>query len=581
MTEQYSQEIEEVNRYVDSGRYPEALERLQVLATLQLDKWEQARINYLIVSCLANSGRYPEALERLQVLASIHKWEQARINYLNAYCLHSLGIDLNNALDNYNLALEKGYDEFWVLYNRGVLYMELGNIEAARIDLDRASALDPSHEGAKQFRDGVFLPPLLDKDQQQIMLTSPVVACCVPKSGTMLLTNLLKSILGDYLVIPSNSFRRPLATAEYLLALPALTNRVYVGHIWYSEDLAKKLASIPKIVLVRDPRDTVVSYTHFMDRIAKDVFGTQEEYWSKREWDEKLSTMIFGLNTRLGWKSYPSVFNSFVNYGIRWASPNTLIVRYEDIIGTKYGGNDQTVIKTMKSLLDFIGVQIDGQTLKARIEQGSDPTKSETFRSGGGGNWGKEFKPQHVTQMKAVGPTLVSTLGYELNENWNLNTRNKKRILARIKVKPDFSHNMAAISKIRYLHIRKKSGGKKRLERMIDEWALNIFIENEHYQDAILILEQLINQEPSNPIWNYLYALSLHQLKKDLDKALRYYNSALENGYDEFWVKYNRGLLLIKMGDKEAATADLERAQRLKPDDKATRESLMTMQTTT
>jgi hypothetical protein len=283
---------------------------------------------------------------------------------------------------------------------------------------------------------------------------------------------------------------------------------------------------------------------------------------------------------------YPSVFNSYLNHALKWAGPNTLIVRYEDIIGTRFGGNDKTVIKTMKSMMDFMGVQIDEETLAGRIAQGSDPSKSDTFRFGGKGNWRQEFKPHHVTQMKTVAPTLVSTLGYELDENWSLNTITKKGIPSGINVKSVSSsiqsllNNMPVISKTQYLQIRKESEGKKGLERLIDEWALNMFIENEQYQDAILILEQLLNQEPSNPLWNYLYAQSLHLLRKDLTKALHHYNYALENGYNEFLVKYNRGLLLIEMGNKDAAVADLERAQKLKPEHKATRESLMTIQTT-
>jgi len=39
-------------------------------------------------------------------------------------------------------------------------------------------------------------------------------------------------------------------------------------------------------------------------------------------------------------------------------------------------------------------------------------------------------------------------------------------------------------------------------------------------------------------------------------------------------------LLLIEMGNKDAAVTDLERAQKLKPEHKATRETLMTVQTT-
>jgi tetratricopeptide (TPR) repeat protein len=66
-----------------------------------------------------------------------------------------------------------------------------------------------------------------------------------------------------------------------------------------------------------------------------------------------------------------------------------------------------------------------------------------------------------------------------------------------------------------------------------------------------------------------------------LNKALHHYNTALENGYNEFWIKYNRGMLLIEMGNKDAAVADLERAQKLEPEHKAIRETLMTIQTTT
>jgi hypothetical protein len=216
------------------------------------------------------------------------------------------------------------------------------------------------------------------------------------------------------LVVPSDSFRRPLATAEYLMALPKLTNRVYVGHIGYSEDLAKKLASIPKIVLIRDPRDYVISYAHFMDVLARGALGAQKEwydrYWSKKDRDEKLSTMIFGFDTSHVRKAYSSVFDSYLSHAIRWSGPNTFVVRYEDIVGTKLGGNDKIVIKTMKSIMDFVGVQIDEKTLALRITQGSDPNKSDTFRFGGKGNWKHEFKPLHVTQMKAVGSTLLSAL---------------------------------------------------------------------------------------------------------------------------------------------------------------------------
>jgi tetratricopeptide (TPR) repeat protein len=386
------------------------------------------------------------------------------------------------------------------------------------------------------------------------------------------------SILGDDAVIPSNYFKRPLATAEYIMALPNLTNRMYVGHIWYSEDIANKMSSIPKIVLIRDPRDNVVSYAHFMDSIAQDVFGSLE-YWKGKDRDEKLSAMIFGLNSPVA--TFPSVYNSYLNYGVKWIDSKTLIVRYEDIIGTKLGGDDASVLKTMNSIMDFVGVEIDEGTLARKIMQGSDPSKSQTFRSGGAGKWRQEFKPQHVTQMKVGAPNLVSTLSYESDENWDLSTKTIKRMAMGIKLQANSLANVRPIDFSQYMQIRKEIKGKIELERVIDGWALNNFIENARYQDAIFILEELLKQMPSNPSWNYLYALCLHQIRKDSTRAIHHYNIALQHGYDEFWVKYNRGLLLIELGDKQAAQDDLERAIRLNPQHKEAREMLITLQTAT
>lgn len=71
-------------------------------------------------------------------------------NYLIAFCLHLLEKDLERALELYTKALEQGFDEFWVRYNRGLLQAKLGYIDPARDDLIRAVGLKPEHEGARQ-----------------------------------------------------------------------------------------------------------------------------------------------------------------------------------------------------------------------------------------------------------------------------------------------------------------------------------------------------------------------------------------------------------------------------------------------
>lgn len=54
---------------------------------------------------------------------------------------------------------------------------------------------------------------------------------------------------------------------------------------------------------------------------------------------------------------------------------------------------------------------------------------------------------------------------------------------------------------------------------------------------------------------------------KELKKALHHYNLALDNGFDEYWVKYNRGSLLGDLGQIDAALADVEALQKIRPGD--------------
>jgi FkbM family methyltransferase len=82
-------------------------------------------------------------------------------------------------------------------------------------------------------------------------------------------------------------------------------------------------------------------------------------------------------------------------------------------------------------------------------------------------------------------------------------------------------------------------------------------------------LKELLKREPGHARLNYLYALSLHLQNKDLKKALYHYRVALDNGFDEYWVRYNRSSLLGDLGQVEAALSDVEILQRLRPGDQA------------
>ncbi len=95
------------------------------------------------------------------------------------------------------------------------------------------------------------------------------------------------------------------------------------------------------------------------------------------------------------------------------------------------------------------------------------------------------------------------------------------------------------------------------------------------YNDALPILKSLIMLEPDSQVWAYLLAIVIHSLGGDQQEALRLYTRALENGMEEFWVRYNRGSLLAAMGRAAEARADLRRAVELDPSNEDARRVLM------
>lgn len=64
----------------------------------------------------------------------------------------------------------------------------------------------------------------------------------------------------------------------------------------------------------------------------------------------------------------------------------------------------------------------------------------------------------------------------------------------------------------------------------------------------------------------YLLGFCFHNLEHG-QAALKHYNSALQLGFDEFWVLYSRSQLLMKIGDRKRALEELKHACTLRPDE--------------
>lgn len=101
-------------------------------------------------------------------------------------------------------------------------------------------------------------------------------------------------------------------------------------------------------------------------------------------------------------------------------------------------------------------------------------------------------------------------------------------------------------------------------------WFMRKQIEGEYwskgrYREASQVLKPLTELTVCVAEAHYSFAYSLQMAKEELPEAIRHYDRALECGYAEFWVRYNRGGAYAVTGQVEKARADLQRARELNP----------------
>jgi hypothetical protein len=285
---------------------------------------------------------------------------------------------------------------------------------------------------------------------------------------------------------------RKYVTEVDLLKNPQLENKFYVGHIQYSEPMYKIIKDIPKILLIRDPRDYLVSMSHYLDQSPG---PTHAKYKELPTWDVKLSATIFGVRG-----GFYAVNEHFVRYFINWiGSPKSAIIRFEDILGPEFGGDADTGLRTFQKIISLtpLGVQLKGEELTNKIRVGSDPHKSATFRPSKRkiGMWKEEFTENHVKQFKLVAPYLVSAMGYEKDEDWNLNSEsgysgelNEAALHSFLITNRDYTSVTSRYEKLMEDFVSHSLYSNK-LGELVNDWALRQLVELKTKVTATLTAE--------------------------------------------------------------------------------------------
>jgi hypothetical protein len=335
---------------------------------------------------------------------------------------------------------------------------------------------------------------------------------------------------------------RKYVTEKDILKTPNLENKFYVGHIQYSEMIYTCIKDVPKILLVRDPRDCIVSMYHYLNHPLAII---DEEYKALPSREVKMSATILGM--RKGFNSmFFSVNELFDNYFIRWiGSPKSTIIRFEDILGSEFGGEDARAMDTFQTIINLtpLRLRFDGDTLQNKIRVGSDPHKSATFRPSKRkiGTWKEEFTNDHIQLFKLAAPSLVSVLGYEKNENWDLTSSaleysreiNEPRLSSLLSENRDYES-----INTRYEKMMEKivfpSTYFRELSELVNDWALRLLLELKAKFTATLTAEDELPPRSTN-------ATGAFELELSRDGKISNYKLSVRNVSNITFVRMHQG----------------------------------------
>jgi Sulfotransferase domain len=235
----------------------------------------------------------------------------------------------------------------------------------------------------------------------------------VPKSGTYLLKKMLYMTIGeesiDFTSIDGDPFNPPsVSDTQYFVF-----NHVYPGFSVYKESTRDKCT---KVILIRDPRDAIVSFCHMLRDQGWGWWTPKEvitQFQSLPEGEMLAHTILFP-DEYLG-------LRVFFREAIEWMNdPDVFVLRFEDIVGPEGGGDRLIQENTIRALSQHLEFHMPEEQVVFIADNlfGPDGIGQTTFRKGQIGTW-----PQYLTEndkelFKSVMGEELLQMGYAENYDW-------------------------------------------------------------------------------------------------------------------------------------------------------------------
>lgn len=219
------------------------------------------------------------------------------------------------------------------------------------------------------------------------------VVSTLPKSGTHFI-NLALAGMGMRRV-----FRPSAPIDEVAEAAVGLADDEFVMHHYpFSATAADRLdaAGVKTIVVVRDPRDFVVSFAHHARRMPSP--NTEAMVRASADLNDLQARICAPEPTPKG-KMMPSILNRYLNIIDGWITDGrAMTVRFEEMIGPQGGGRMSDQLTTGLRLYDHIQPPCSLDDVVRAMVGSFNPT-IDLFRKGQTEAWRREMAPELAARI--------------------------------------------------------------------------------------------------------------------------------------------------------------------------------------
>jgi hypothetical protein len=231
----------------------------------------------------------------------------------------------------------------------------------------------------------------------------------IPKSGTHLLERAIERMPGI-----RNAGRRTIdcwdsVDTNVIKKLKKIPRGAFLNaHLTALPEVLNVIShhKIKVIFMIRDPRDVIVSYAKYLQKI--DLTHPSSKYIRSLPSDsDRINAIIDGVSGLI-----PSI-HDLLKYFLGWLyCRNICICRFEDLVGPAAGGSKGRQETALKNIADYFEIGVNDRKI-SEITKNLYSENSSTYRNPKLGGWRKNLSKSQTVKVKFLVGSLMEKYGYK------------------------------------------------------------------------------------------------------------------------------------------------------------------------